>query len=125
MSMAAVNDAHRLPPPSDRRAFTLTDSEEISGFHLQERDMSVVVSNDLSYGEICRKIVDLKMPELVDVTLIDVYEGKNIPAGKVSLTLRLTFQDPERTLTIDRVQDFVDTILSLLKQTFGAELRSI
>jgi phenylalanyl-tRNA synthetase beta chain len=87
--------------------------------------MSIVVSRDLAYGEIRRKIKGLKIAELMNVSLIDVYEGKNIPEGKISLTVRLTFQDPERTLTIDRVQNFVDTVLSLLKQTFDAELRSI
>ena len=85
--------------------------------------MSIVVDQSLPYGDVCRKIEELKIPELTGVSLIDVYEGKGIPAGKLSLTVRLVFQDPEKTLTIDRVQNFVDTVLSLLKQTFGAELR--
>ena len=55
---------------------------------------------------------------------MDVYEGDKIPPGKVSLTLRFTFQDSEKTLTVDRVQDFVDTVLSSLYKTYGAELRS-
>ena len=54
------------------------------------------------------------IPELTGLDLIDVYEGEKIPAGKVSLTLRLTFQDREKTLTVDRVQDFIDTVLSFL-----------
>jgi len=97
----------------------------LSKYPSVERDMSIVVNRDLAYGEIQRKIEGLKIPELMNVSLIDVYEGKNIPEGKISLTVRLTFQDAESTLTIDRVQNFVDTVLSSLKQTFGAELRSI
>jgi len=54
-----------------------------------------------------------------------VYEGEKIPEGRVSLTLRLRFQDPEKTLTVDRVQEFVDTVLSFLKKSFGAGLRSL
>jgi phenylalanyl-tRNA synthetase beta chain len=106
-------------------AFSPLSYRALSRFPSVERDMSIVVNQNLAYWEIRRKIEELELPELVDVALMDVYEGKSIPGGKVSLTLRLTFQDPERTLTIDRVQDFVDTILSILKQTFGAELRSI
>jgi phenylalanyl-tRNA synthetase beta chain len=67
----------------------------------------------------------LKISELVHIALVDVYEGKNIPPGRVSLTIRLSFQDMEKTLTVDRVQDFVDTVLSCLHTTYGAELRSI
>jgi phenylalanyl-tRNA synthetase beta subunit len=62
---------------------------------------------------------------LTNLDLIDVYEDEKIPAGKVSLTLRLTFQDREKTLTIDRVQGFIDTVLTYLAKNYGAGLRSL
>jgi len=104
-------------------AFSPVSYEPLARFPSVERDISIIVSQDTAYGEICRKIEELKIPELVEATLMDVYHGENIPAGKVSLMVRLTFQDRQRTLTIDRVQNFVDTVLSLLRQNFGAELR--
>jgi phenylalanyl-tRNA synthetase beta chain len=79
----------------------------------------------VAYQAIHEGITELRIPELTDIGLVDVYEGEKIPTGSVSLTLRFTFQDPERTLTVDRVQDFIDTILSLLNKSFGAGLRSI
>jgi phenylalanyl-tRNA synthetase beta chain len=85
--------------------------------------MSIVVSRDLAYQTICGGMTGLGIPELTGVDLIDVYEGEKIPAGKVSLTLRLTFLDRERTLTVDRVQGFIDTVLSYLTNTYGAGLR--
>jgi phenylalanyl-tRNA synthetase beta chain len=106
-------------------AFSPVSFEPLSRFPSVERDMSVVVNREVAYQEICREIAGLGIPELVDVSLIDVYEGGKIPAGKISLTLRLAFQDREKTLTIDRVQDFTDTVLTLLEKTFGAEIRSI
>lgn len=90
-----------------------------------ERDMSIVVSRDAAYQEIQDGIARLKIPELTGIDLIDVYEGEKIPSGSVSLTLRLAFQDREKTLTVDRVQDFVDTVLSFLNKFYGAGLRSL
>lgn len=90
-----------------------------------ERDMSIVISRNTAYNAIYEGIDGLKIPELTGIDLIDVYEGEKIPSGSVSLTLRLCFQDRERTLTVDRVQDFVDTILSFLNKSYGAGLRSL
>jgi phenylalanyl-tRNA synthetase beta chain len=90
-----------------------------------ERDMSIVVSRDTAYQEIQDGIAGLKIPELTGIDLIDVYEGEKIPSGSVGLTLRLAFQDREKTLTVDRVQDFVDTVLSFLNKFYGAGLRSL
>lgn len=90
-----------------------------------ERDMSVVVNRDLSFQTIRKGIAGLGIRELTDIDLFDVYEGEKIPVGKLSMTLRLTFLDRERTLTVDRVQGFVDTVLSFLTTTHGAGLRSI
>jgi phenylalanyl-tRNA synthetase beta chain len=87
--------------------------------------MSIVVNRDLEYRTIQKGIEGLGIAELTGVDLIDVYEGEKIPTGKVSLTLRLTFLDRERTLTVDRVQGFIDTVLSHLINTYEAGLRSI
>lgn len=105
-------------------AFSPINFEPLPRYPSSERDISIVVGRDLDYCKIQICIADLKIAELVKIALVDVYEGKKIPSGKVSLTLRLTFQDREKTLTVDRVQDFVDTVLSFLKKTYGAELRS-
>jgi phenylalanyl-tRNA synthetase beta chain len=114
-------DLERLAP----HAFSPVSFEPLPRFPSVERDLSIVVSRALAYQAIYNGIQRLQIPELTDIHLVDVYEGEKIPADKVSLTLRLTFQDRKQTLTIDRVQDFVDTVLSSLKKTHGAELRSI
>ncbi len=108
-----------------RLAFSPIRYESLPRYPSVERDMSIVVNSDIAYRSICGGISGLGIAELSGVDLIDVYEGEKIPAGKVSLTLRLTFQDRERTLTVDRVQGFIDTVLSYLTNTFGAGLRSL
>lgn len=106
-----------------RRAFTSSNYEALPRYPAAERDLSILVARDTAYGTICAGIQRLGMVELVRVDLIDVYEGSKVPAGKISLTLRLTFQDREKTLTVDRVQSFSDNVLAYLKGTFGAVLR--
>jgi phenylalanyl-tRNA synthetase beta chain len=108
-----------------RHAFSPIQYESLPKYPSVERDMSIVVSRGVAYRSICGGITGLGITELTGVDLIDVYEGEKIPGGKVSLTLRFIFQDRERTLTVDRVQGFIDTVLSYLKNTHGAGLRSL
>ena len=52
-----------------------------------------------------------------------MYEGKNIPDGKKSLAIRLTFGLPDRTLTDAEVAGFVEKIVAALGARTGAVLR--
>ena len=51
------------------------------------------------------------------------YQGKGVPEGAVSLSFRLTFRAPERTLTDDEVQRATDRIVAALADSHGARLR--
>jgi phenylalanyl-tRNA synthetase beta chain len=104
-------------------AFEPVRYEPLPRYPRVERDMSIMVSRDVSYGAVQSGIESLHIPELVAIDLIDVYEGDKIPADKVSMTFRITFLDREKTLTVDRVQSFSDNILTFLRQTYGAVLR--
>jgi phenylalanyl-tRNA synthetase beta chain len=106
-------------------AFSPIRYEALPRFPSVERDMSIVIDKDLAFKSIRDGISGLSIAELTGLDLIDVYEGEKIPAGKLSLTLRLTFQDRERTLTVDRVQGFIDTVLSYLMNNYKAGLRSL
>jgi phenylalanyl-tRNA synthetase beta chain len=55
--------------------------------------------------------------------VFDRYAGKGVPNGRVSLSLRLTFQAADRTLTDAEVQQGVDMILGALVREHGAALR--
>jgi len=114
-------DFERLLPV----AFSPISYEPLAKYPSVKRDMSIVVDRDLAYQNIRQGILELAIPELTELDLIDIYEGEKIPAGKLSMTLRLTFQDREKTLTVDRVQGFIDTVLSYLSNTFKAGLRSL
>ena len=131
----AIEDKYKLKQPVylaeidfeqlAQHAFAPLSYESLPRFPLVERDMSIVVSRSVAYQAIRGGITGLGIPELTRIDLIDVYEGEKIPSGSVSLTLRLAFQDREKTLTVDRVQDFVDTVLAFLNKSYGAGLRSL
>ena len=87
------------------------------------RDLSVVVADTLP-AEIIRGTIlaagrDLPAP-LSAVSFFDRYQGKGVPAGAVSLSVRLTFQAAERTLTDAEVQQSIETILAALVREHAA-----
>jgi len=106
-----------------QHAFQPAHYEPLPKYPCVERDLSVVVGREVAYEAVRSGILNLGIGELACIDLIDVYEGERIPGGKLSMTLRLTFQDRERTLTIDRVQGFSDSVLTYLRSTYGAERR--
>ncbi len=104
-------------------AFSPVQYSALPRYPAAERDLSIVVGREVVYGTILEGIHRLGIAELAGVELIDVYSGEGIPPDKISMTLRFTFQDREKTLTVDRVQAFGDNVLRYLKDTFKAGLR--
>lgn len=87
------------------------------------RDLSILVADTLS-AETVRDTIRSAAPDtLIQVREFDRYQGKGIPDGNISLSYRLTFQSPERTLTDDEVSAAMATIVAALKETHGAEQR--
>lgn len=107
----------------ERRPAAPTRFEALAKFPAVERDLSVLVPRGRHYQEIRTGILGLGIRELAELTLMDVYEGAQVPAGKVSMLLRLIFLDREATLTVDRVQGFSDNIRNFLRDQIGAEFR--
>jgi phenylalanyl-tRNA synthetase beta chain len=90
------------------------------------RDLSIVVADTLP-AEIIRGTIlaaggNVPAP-LTALSFFDRYQGKGVPSGAVSLSVRLTFQAAERTLTDAEVQQSVDTILAALVREHAAVQR--
>lgn len=90
------------------------------------RDLSIVVADSLPAatirGTIQAAATDGAAP-LAAISFFDRYQGKGIPDGRVSVSLRLTFQSLERTLTDAEVQQSFDRILAALSSAHGAVQR--
>jgi phenylalanyl-tRNA synthetase beta chain len=87
------------------------------------RDVSILVDDTLSAETVRGTIRAAGAALLMDVREFDRYQGKGIPDGKVSLSYRLTFQAPDRTLTDGEVQHAMDGIVRSLVQELGAVQR--
>jgi phenylalanyl-tRNA synthetase beta chain len=87
------------------------------------RDLSILVSDRLPAADVRGTIRSNAPPTLVSVREFDRYQGKGVPEGTVSVSMRLTFRDADRTLTDLEVQRAVDAIVAALAASHGAVLR--
>jgi len=97
--------------------------EDFSALPHSRRDLALVLDKSVPYARLEAVIRDCRVPDLQSVLLFDVYEGKNLPEGKVSLAIRLTFGRFDRTLTDPEVAKAVETIVAALAKELGASLR--
>jgi phenylalanyl-tRNA synthetase beta chain len=98
--------------------------QPISRFPAVERDFSLILPDGTSFAAVREAIEGLRIPEVISVEAVDLFRGRNIPPGKFSLLVRVTFQSQEATLTEAQLNDFPSRIISTLEQKLGAELRS-
>jgi phenylalanyl-tRNA synthetase beta chain len=78
------------------------------------RDISIIVDDTLPAAQVRGTIRSVAPGPLVSVREFDRYQGKGVPDGRVSLSLRLTFRSHERTLTDAEVQKAMDAIIAAL-----------
>ena len=87
------------------------------------RDISLLVDETLPAASVRGTIRSAAPSTLVSIAEFDRYQGKGVPDGRVSLSLRLTFRATDRTLTDDEVQGATDSIVDALRRTHNAERR--
>lgn len=87
------------------------------------RDFSLLLNKETTYGELKETAMNCDKKLLREVNLFDVYEGKNLEAGKKSYALSFTFQDQERTLTDSEIDAVMSKIKTSFEEKFGASLR--
>ena len=97
--------------------------EPVSDQPRVQRDLAFVVDADVPAGDMVAAAHQACDDRLRQVHIFDLYQGDNIEAGRKSLALTLTFQDPSRTLKDAQVNDLVEAVVSQLKQQFKATLR--
>jgi phenylalanyl-tRNA synthetase beta chain len=97
----------------------------ITRFPAIQRDLSIIVDEEIRWAEII-KAVESKAPnELEDIRFVGIYRGKNIPSGSKSVTLSLRFRDEDGTLTHETVDGFEAEIVRSLNESVSAELRTV
>jgi len=95
-----------------------------SKFPLSTRDINIVINKSISYEEVKSLISQAGIKHLVSFNLIDIFEGKDIPKGSVSMTLRFTFQSKTKSLLESEINSSMQMMLKLLEKRLNAKIRS-
>ncbi len=96
---------------------------EISKFPAVKRDLALLLDKNVQFAEIEKIATESERKLLKDVTLFDVYEGKNLPAGKKSYAVSFYLQDEGKTLNDKQIDAIMKKIQTNLEQKLGAQLR--
>lgn len=97
--------------------------KETSKFPTVERDIAVVVDEEIEVGKI-EKIIAKKCKKILEkLELFDIYRNEKLGQGKKSVAYALTFRSNERTLNDEEIAIAMNNIIEDLKKELGAELR--
>ena len=88
-----------------------------------KRDLALLLDKSVSMEQVEATVRESERRLLKDVTLFDVYEGKNLPEGKKSYAIALTLQDDEKTLQDKQIEAVMNKVIANLTRKLGAELR--
>lgn len=87
------------------------------------RDLALLVDSDVTYDDIRRTVEGCERKLLRGVNLFDVYEGKNLEAGKKSYAISITLQDDAKTMNDKQIEAIMNKIINALTQQLNAKLR--
>lgn len=95
----------------------------IPKFPSSRRDFALLVDQEVSFEALKEVAQKVERKILTQINLFDVYEGKNLPAGKKSYGLSFLFADPHKTLTDKNIDKVMQKLKNSFEKEFGAELR--
>ena len=99
------------------------DYREIGKYPTVERDLAILLKEDINVKEAERIIKESGEELLKDFHVFDVYRGKQVPAGYKSLAFSLIYQSMDKTLTDLEVNEVHERIQKHLAKELGAQLR--
>ncbi len=98
--------------------------QPIPRFPAVERDFSLLLPDGTHFSDVVAAIRSLNIREIASIEAVDLFRGKNVPAGQYSLLVRVTLQSRESTLTESQLTDFSARIISALESRLAARLRA-
>ncbi|MBQ9678932.1 MAG: phenylalanine--tRNA ligase subunit beta [Prevotella sp.] len=96
---------------------------EIAKYPAVSRDLALLIDQNVEFAQIEEIARQTEKKLLKKVELFDVYEGKNLPAGKKSYAVNFILQDAEKTMGDKQIEAIMNKLIANLKQKLGAELR--
>ena len=96
---------------------------EISKFPAVKRDLALLIDKNIQFAEIEKIAYEAERKLLKNVELFDVYEGKNLEAGKKSYAVSFLLQDENATLNDKTIEKVMSKIVRNLEEKLNAKLR--
>ncbi|MEG1684537.1 MAG: phenylalanine--tRNA ligase subunit beta [Bacteroides sp.] len=97
--------------------------KEISKFPAVKRDLALLIDKHIQFAEIEKIAYETERKLLHEVSLFDVYEGKNMEAGKKSYAVSFLLQDETQTLNDKQIDKIMTKLIANLESKLGAKLR--
>ena len=97
--------------------------KEISKFPAVKRDLALLIDQKVQFAEIEKIAYDTEKKLLKEVELFDVYEGKNLEAGKKSYAVSFLLQDENQTLNDKMIDKIMSKLVKNLEDKLEAKLR--
>ena len=88
-----------------------------------KRDLALLLDKAVTFDDVKRVVTQSEKRLLRSVALFDVYEGKNLEAGKKSYAISITLQDDQNTLQDKQIDAVMNKVISNLEKQLGAKLR--
>ncbi|MFB3431949.1 MAG: phenylalanine--tRNA ligase subunit beta [Phycisphaerales bacterium] len=101
-----------------------TNLDPLPAFPAIERDLSVIVEESRPWAEISSVVESSAVDLFEQVSFVGTFRGDQVGADKKSVTMRLRFRDPSRTLRHEEVDPQMATIVGNLEKQIGAGVRS-
>ena len=97
--------------------------KEISKFPAVKRDLALLLDKNIQFAEIEKIAYETEKKLLKELELFDVYEGKNLEAGKKSYAVSFLLQDETQTLNDKMIDKIMSKLVKNLEDKLGAKLR--
>ena len=119
--MAFEVNLNNIPLP--RKSVKARKKLELSAFQPIDKDLAFVVDKNVNAINILAAAKNADRNHITDVRVFDLYEGDNLPQGKKSVAISLTFQPIEQTFTDKDIENLMNKVIVEVGKKTGGELR--
>jgi phenylalanyl-tRNA synthetase beta chain len=95
----------------------------LSQYQPVTRDLSFIVRKLVHAADVINTIRRLKINEITDIGIFDVYESDEIGSGKKAIALEITMQSSDGTLLADQITNMTGRIVDAVSRSCGGQLR--
>ena len=106
------------------RAGKVRTYQAVARFPAVQRDLSLVVDEAVTWQHLAEAVAALDQPLRVGLDYVTIYRGKQIPSGRKSVTMTLTYRSDAGTLRSEEADRQVAEVVAAMKEQFADELRA-